>query len=325
MARQLEELIEIPAPRPTPTVGEESPYLNRELSLLDFQERVLALAEDTSLPLLERAKFLAIFSSNVDEFFQVRVAGLKDQVAAGVTAVATGGFTPAQTLSAIHDRLTSLVARQSDVFQTSVVPALAEAGVRICAWASLDDTDRKHLQSVFDDVFPVLTPLAVDPGHPFPYISNLSLNLAVIVRDPVSSERRFARVKVPPLLPRFVKLPDGARFVPLEDLIAAHLRSLFPGMEIESHYAFRVTRNTDLSLQGEGEEADDLLAAVEMELRRRRFGQAVRLEIDLGMSDEARELLQRELDLEPGDVFTGDGLLDLAGLWALHDRDRSDL
>ena len=325
MARQLEELIEAPATPPTPTVGDESPYLNRELSLLDFQERVLALAEDESLPLLERAKFLAIFSSNVDEFFQVRVAGLKDQVAAGMTTAASDGHTPARTLGAIHDRLTSLVARQAKVFLENVVPALADAGVRITDWASLDEPDRTRLQSVFDDVFPVLTPLAVDPGHPFPYISNLSLNLAVIVRDPVSSERRFARVKVPPLLPRFVKLPDGARFIPLEALIAAHLGSLFPGMEIESHYAFRVTRNTDLSLQGEGEEADDLLAAVEMELRRRRFGQAVRLEIDAHMSDEARELLQRELDLEPGDVYSVDGLLDLAGLWALHDLDRPQL
>ena len=324
MARQLEELIETPAPAPPPTMGEQPPYLNRELSLLDFQERVLALAEDENQPLLERAKFLAIFSGNTDEFFQVRVAGLQDQVAAGVGSAANG-MTPAQTLSAIRQRLTGLVARQSRIFLDSVVPGLAEAGVRICAWESLGEAEMKQVQSVFDDIFPVLTPLAVDPGHPFPYISNLSLNQAVIVRDPVTAERRFARVKVPPLLPRFVALDDGERFVPLEELIAANLDSLFPGMEIECHYPFRVTRNTDLTLQGGEEEADDLLAAVEMELRRRRFGQAVRLEIDARMSDEARELLQRELEVDASDVYVVDGPLDLSGLWALHELDRTDL
>ena len=325
MARQLEELIETPAPTPPPDAGENPAYLNRELSLLDFQERVLSLAEDTSLPLLERAKFLAIFSSNIDEFFQVRVAGLKDQVAAGVGAAGADGMSPVGTLGAIRERLSVLAARQASIFVDTVVPALADAGVRIVDWASLDDGDEKHLATVFDDIFPVLTPLAVDPGHPFPYISNLSLNLAVIVRDPVTSERRFARVKIPPLLERFVTLPGGQRFVPLEQVIAAHLDRLFPGMEIECRYPFRVTRNTDLSLQEDGEEADDLLAAVEMELRRRRFGQAVRLEIDSRMSDEARDLLERELELEPSDVYVIDGPLDLAALWALHGLDRSDL
>ena len=325
MSRQLDELIETPAPAPPPDVGVEVPYLNRELSLLDFQERVLSLAEDTDMPLLERAKFLAIFSSNIDEFFQVRVAGLKDQVAAGLGSAGADGMTPAETLAAIRERLTGLVARQSRVYLDGVVPALAEADVRICDWDALEPGDAKHLEAVFDDIFPVLTPLAVDPGHPFPYISNLSLNLAVIVRDPVTSERRFARVKVPPLLPRFVGLPDSRRFVPLEQVIAAHLHRLFAGMEIECHYPFRVTRNTDLTLQEEGEEADDLLAAVEMELRQRRFGQAVRLEVDSRMSDEARDLLERELEVEAGDVYVVDGPLGLSGLWALHELDRTDL
>jgi len=325
MSRQLEELIETPASTPPPDAGVEVPYLNRELSLLDFQERVLALAEDTAMPLLERAKFLAIFSGNIDEFFQVRVAGLKDQVAAGLGSAGADGMTPAETLGTIRERLTRLVARQSDAFLAGVVPALADSGVCICDWDTLAASDEKHLQAVFDDIFPVLTPLAVDPGHPFPYISNLSLNLAVMVRDPVTAERRFARVKVPPLLPRFVGLPDGRRFVPLEQVIAAHLDRLFPGMEIESHHPFRVTRNTDLTLQEEGEEADDLLAAVEMELRRRRFGQAVRLEVHSRMSDEARDLLERELEVEASDVYVVDGPLDLSGLWALHELDRPDL
>ena len=301
------------------------PYLNRELSLLDFQDRLLALAESTSLPLLERAKFLAIVSSNLDEFFQVRVAGLKDQLAAGVEITTPDGLRAAEQLEVIHDRLETVVARQSRAFLEGVVPALAEVGVRLSDWSSLDDEEHAYLKRVFDDMFPVLTPLAVDPGHPFPYISNLSLNLAVLVRDPLSRERRFARVKVPPLLPRFIVLPDHEGFVPLEQVIAAHLPALFPGMEIEWHCSFRVTRNTDLTTQEQGEEADDLLAAVEMELRRRRFGRAVRLEIDKGMPDEARSMLESELDLGPEDVYVVDGPLDLTGLWALHDLDRRDL
>ncbi|MEO7836574.1 MAG: RNA degradosome polyphosphate kinase, partial [Acidimicrobiales bacterium] len=299
-------------------------YLNRELSVLDFQERVLALAEDPSLPLLERAKFLAIFTSNIDEFFQVRVAGLQDQLAAGLSRTTLDGLTPAQQLGSIRERVTSLVVRQARAFTDSIAPDLAAAGICFSDWASLDEDDHKHMRVVFEDIFPVLTPLAVDPGHPFPYISNLSLNLAVIVRDPGSGERRFARVKVPPLLPRFVGLPDGERFVPLEQVIAANLHALFPGMDIEHHHPFRVTRNADLSLQEE-EEAEDLLEAVEMELRRRRFGNAVRLEIDSQMSEEARSLLERELEIGPDDVYVVEGLLDLGGLWAVHGLDRPDL
>ena len=302
----------------------EARYLNRELSWLEFNARVLALTEDAGVPLLERVKFCAIFAINLDEFFYVRVAGLKDQVAAKLSPTAPDGIWPAEQLAAIRLRVTEMLTRLSTAFVGDIVPALANAGVRLVDWSSLDAADRLHLVQVFDErIFPVLTPLAVDPGHPFPYISNLSLNLAVIVRDPVTAERRFARVKVPPLLPRFVALPDGERFVPLEQLIAAHLDQLFPGMEIECHYPFRVTRNADLTL--EEEEADDLLAAVEMELRRQRFGRAVRLEIGPGMSDEVRELLIDELDLVPDDVYEMDGPLDPAGLMALHDLDRPDL
>jgi polyphosphate kinase len=324
VAPHLEALIETPAPVPSPPI-EEPPYLNRELSLLAFQERVLALAEDGSQPPLERAKFLAIVAGNVDELFQVRVAGLKDQLAAGVDTASPDGLTPAEQLRAIRDRLTGLVARHSRAFLDGVVPALAGAGIRLVDWEQLDDDDKKHVGAVFDDVHPVLTPLAVDPGHPFPYISNLSLNLAVMVRDPVSGQRRFARVKVPPVLPRFLAMPDGERFLPLEQAISAHLDSLFPGMVIECHFAFRVTRNTDLTLQADAEEADDLLAAVEMELRQRRFGQAVRLEVDATISREARSLLERELELGPEDVYEVAAPLGLGGLWALHDLDRPDL
>jgi polyphosphate kinase len=299
-------------------------YRNRELSWLDFNERVLAIAEDERVPLLERAKFLAIFAQNLDEFFQVRVAGLKDQVAAGVATTSPDGRTAAQQLLDIRDRLDKLLPRMQAVFLDQVSPALAEAGIRLSSWADLDEDDEKFLVETFEErIFPVLTPLAVDPGHPFPYISNLSLNLAVMVRDPVEKLRRFARVKVPPLLPRFVVLPDGERYVPLEQVIAAHLDRLFPGMEIEQHHAFRVTRNADLTL--EEEEADDLLAAVEIELRRRRFGRAVRLEIDAAVSDEVRELLQRELVLADDDVYEHVAPLDLAGLWAVHGLDRPDL
>jgi polyphosphate kinase len=276
------------------------------------------------VPLLERAKFLAIFGQNLDEFFQVRVAGLKDQVAAGVGGSSPDGRTSAQQLLDIRDRLDVLLPRMQATFVDRVAPALAEAGIKLSSWADLDDDDEKFLVETFEErIFPVLTPLAVDPGHPFPYISNLSLNLAVIVRDPDAAMRRFARVKVPSLLPRFVVLPDGERYVPLEQVIAAHLDQLFPGMEIEQHHAFRVTRNTDLDLAEE--EADDLLALVEVELKRRRFGRAVRLEIDAAMSDEVQELLQRELDVADEDVYVHTAPLDLGGLWSVHALDRPDL
>jgi len=299
-------------------------FSNRELSWLEFGARLLDLAADENVPLLERVKFLAIFSEGLDEFFQVRVAGLKDQVDAGLRTRSADGLRPSETLRAIGRRVTELVDRQSAIFIDSVVPALAEEGVRVADWSSLDEADREHLVHVFHrQIFPVLTPLSVDPGHPFPYISNLSLNLIVRVGDPVTGGERVARVKVPPLLPRFLAMPDGERFVALEQVIAAQLSTLFPDMMIGEHYPFRVTRNADLVL--EEDEADDLLAAVEMELRRRRFGRAVRLEVAAEMSADLRDMLVRELDLGPDDTFEIEAPLDLGGLWGVHELDRPDL
>ena len=299
-------------------------YLNRELSWLEFNARVLALADDPQVPLLERVKFLAIFSSNLDEFFQVRVAALKDMVAAKVSSVSPDGRTAGRQLEQISDRVGELVSQQEEIYHDRIKPALATAGIWISDWNDLDDEDRRYLIDVYEQrIFPVLTPLSFDPGHPFPYISNLSLNLGVTVSDPDTGERRFARVKVPPLLPRFVITPDGERFVPLEQVIAAHLSTLFTGMDVLDFVPFRVTRNADLTL--EEEEADDLLAAVEMELRRRRFGRAVRLEVDHRMSAEMLELLLRELDLEPDDVSFHHAPLGLSGLWAVHALPRPDL
>jgi len=297
---------------------------NRELSWLDFGDRLLDLAADPGLPLLERVKFLAIFAEGLDEFFQVRVAGLKDQVDAGLRTRSPDGLRPPDALRAVRARVRELQERQARIFLDEVVPALAAQGVRLSDWDTLDDDDREYLVEVFHrQIFPVLTPLAVDPGHPFPYISNLSLNLIVKVQDPVTGVERVARVKVPPLLSRFVVMPDGERFVPLEQVIAAHLQTLFPEMRIGEHVAFRVTRNADLAV--EEDEADDLLAAVEMELRRRRFGRAVRLEVAAGMSQELRDLLVRELDLSPEDVYPTEAPLDLGGLWAVVELDRPDL
>ncbi|MDQ1403205.1 MAG: polyphosphate kinase, partial [Actinomycetota bacterium] len=322
-----------PGERPAPAwappdtdgvAGKAPPYLNRQLSWLDYGARVLCQAEDPSVPLLERAKFLAIFSQNLDEFFQVRVAGLKDQVEAGLGATGADGLGPEEQLAAIRLKVSELLERQYTAFVQDIVPSLADAGIGLSDWASLDDDDRAYLVGVFEErIFPVLTPLCVDPAHPFPEISNLSLNQAVVVRNPVTGERRFARVKVPPLLPRFVVMSDGERFVALEQVIAAHLSSLFVGMEIEGQYSFRVTRNADLTL--EEDEADDLLAAVELELRRRRFGEAVRLEIDRHASPEIRDLLIRELEIEPDDVYDIDGPLDLGGLWSVWELDRREL
>jgi polyphosphate kinase len=300
-------------------------YLNRELSWLDFNTRVLALAEDASLPLLERARFLAIFSRNLDEFFQVRVAGLKEQLAAGVVPHSAEGGTPREQLAEIRARVLALVQRHARCFCDDVAVGLERSGISFVRWSSLDERDRAQLSNVFDrTIFPVLTPLAVDPAHPFPYISNLSLNLAVAVADPQSHETHVARVKVPSLLQRFVPLPDGVRFVPLEQVIAAHLPSLFPGMEIVAHHTFRLTRNADFEL--ESDEAEDLLDAVQSVLqRRRRSPLAVRLEIDAGMSDDVLDLLVRELELDQGDVYRIDAPLDLGGLWDIAGIDRPDL
>jgi len=302
----------------------EPRYLNRELSTLDYFARVLSRADSADIPLLERAKFLAIFGSLLDELFQVQVADLKDQVAAGLNRTSIDGLTPTERLASIRSRVLALLAHQHRIFLDEVAPSLAAVGIRYSNWDELDDDDRAHLVEVFEQqIFPVLTPLAVDPGHPFPYISNLSLNLGVLVRDPDTVERRFARVKVPDLLPRFVVLPDGERFVPLEQVIAEHLQILFPGMLIESHHPFRVTRNADLTV--EEDETDDLLAAVEVELRRRRFGRAVRLEVVADIDEQMLDLLVRELDVAAEDVYVSDAPLDLSGLWSLYALPRPDL
>jgi polyphosphate kinase len=287
---------------------------------------VLALAEDSSLPLLERLKFVAIFANNLDEFFQVRVSGLQEQVEAGVVKRSPDGRTPAEQLEGIRERAQELSIRAAHVFATELVPALEKERIRIVrAIEALDRADLAFLEQEFDErIFPVLTPLSVDPAHPFPYISNLSLNLAAMVRDPMTGVRRFARVKVPPLLPRFVPLPDGERFVPLETVIAAHLDRLFPGMELVGHHTFRLTRDADLEV--EEDEAEDLLEAIQSVLRRRRRGaNPVRLEVDEAMSHEVLELLRRELDLEEEEVVVTPGLLDLSALWSLVALDRPEL
>jgi polyphosphate kinase len=313
-----------PPHEPPTQLQPESRYLNRELSALDYFARVLALGADPSVPLLERVKFLAIFSQSLDEFFQVRVSGLQEQLDAGLRSTSPDGLDPVEQLRAIRARVEPMVAHQAAIFTQELAPALEEHGIGFCDWETLSEADRSHLEDVFEErVFPVLTPLAVDPAHPFPYISNLSLNLAVVVRDPTTAEERFARVKVPPLLPRFLVLPDGKRFVPLEQVIAAQLDSLFPGMETVAHHPFRVTRDADFELS---DDADDLLEAMELILRRRaRFGTVVRLEVDGKMSDEVLELLCRELELTNPDVYVVDGPLDLGALWDLYGLEKPEL
>ena len=301
-------------------------YLNRELSWLEFNARVLAIAHDSSLPLLERVKFVAIFANNLDEFFQVRVAGLQEQVEAGVTKASPDGRTPAEQLEGIRARTRELVMQAADLFGAELVPALEKERIRLVrSLDGLAPSDVEFLDREFAErIFPVLTPLSVDPAHPFPYISSLSLNLAAFVRDPMSGGRRFARVKVPPLLPRFVALPDGERFVPLETVIAAHLDQLFPGMEIVARHAFRVTRDADVEV--EEDEAGDLLEQIQSVLRRRRRGASpVRLEVDETMTAEVLSRLRRELDLEEAEVFTTPGLLDFGSLWSLASLDRPEL
>jgi polyphosphate kinase len=288
-------------------------YFNRELSWLQFNQRVLELAEDPGVPLLERVKFLAIVANNLDEFFQVRVAGLHDQVDAGIETPLQDGRTPSETLSAIRAAVAEHTQRQARCLQDDVRPALAEHGIRIVGTDEVPEDERVRLDERFRrQIFPVLTPLAVGLGRPFPYISNLSLSLGVVVHDPVTRTQVFARVKVPTeMLPRFMPLADKRTFVPLENLIAQHLDQLFPGMEIIDTAVFRVTRDADFTVS---DEADDLLQAVEDELRRRRFGEVVRVEVDAGMSREMRDQLVRALEAEAGDVFEIDGLLDLNDL-----------
>jgi polyphosphate kinase len=289
-------------------------YFNRELSWLEFNARVLELAEDSSVPLLERAKFCAIVTSNLDEFFMVRVAGLHDQIEAGIETPLQDGRTPTATLEEVRRIVRGHVERQSRCLARSLRPALAEHGIRIVGVDEVGGDERRALDDRFRrQIFPVLTPLAVGLGRPFPYISNLSLSLGVLVRDPVTAVETFARVKVPKeMLPRFV--PTGGRhtFVPLEDLIAKHLDSLFPGMEIVDYDVFRVTRDADFTVS---DEADDLVRAVEDELRRRRFGEVVRVEVGAGMSAAIREQLTTSLEVAAEDVFDVEGPLDLEDLW----------
>lgn len=299
-------------------------YINRELSWLDFSERVFALTGREDFPLLEKAKFLAIWSTNLDEFFQVRVAGLKEQVAHGLRSATPDGLTPGQQLAAIREKVDAQYQEVSKRFLSEVAPALAAEGVVFSDYSTLDDDDREFLDEQFRDlVFPVVTPLAVDPAHPFPYISNLSLNLAIFVRNPETRITRFARVKIPPILPRFVVLPDGERFIALEEVIAHHLESLFPGMEILAHHVFRVTRNADFEV--EEDEGGDLLMSIESELTQRRFGKVVRLEIHPDMPDHVLELLMREMGATEEDVYRVDGPLDLSGLWGVYDLDHPEL
>ncbi|MGH7763210.1 MAG: RNA degradosome polyphosphate kinase, partial [Candidatus Dormibacteraceae bacterium] len=284
--------------QPSVLTSVASRFINRELSRLAFDERVFAMAEDPNLPLLERVRFLAIFSQNLDDFFQVRVAGLKEQVLAAVAVASPDGMSPLDQLKAIRARVEDLVDRQESLFTREIVPVLADAGIAIVRGDEVSKKELSQLHTMFrQQIFPVLTPLAVDPGHPFPYISHLSLNLAVMVRDPQRRQQRFARVKVPPVLPRFIPLVEAERYVPLEDVIALHLSALFPGMEIVAHHPFRVTRDGDLD--DIDSDAEDLLAAIQTELRRRRrHARVVRLEVDPGMSPEVLELLTRELELQ---------------------------
>ena len=299
-------------------------FANRELSRLDFGARLLDLADDDALPLLERVKFMAIFSELLDEFFQVRVAGLEDLVVGGITTRSADGLRPREQLEAIRQRTSELMRRQDRIFLDHLRTGLAAAGIEIVEFASLGEDDRAAMRRFFEsEIYPILTPLAVDPGHPFPMISNLSLNIAVQVRDPATGEERIARVKVPPVLPRFQQVGDSNRFVPVEQVIAAHLDSLFPGMLLGDPELFRVTRNADLTL--EEEEAEDLLVALEMELRRRRFGRAVRLEIQRRMPQAMHDLLLRELDLGADAVYQVDAPIGLNGLWSIHGIDRADL
>ncbi|XWK87147.1 MAG: polyphosphate kinase 1 [Phormidium sp.] len=303
-------------------------YFNRELSWLEFNYRVLHEGLDERTPLIERLKFLAIFSSNLDEFFMVRIAALREQLEAQVTKLSPDGMSTKEQLTAISQRLRPLVELQHKHFEQELRPSLAKHGVHILDYVDLNQEQRIYLQNYFDEqIFPVLTPLAVDPGHPFPHISNLSLNLAVVIQDPETKEELFARVKVPQMLPRFVVMPEALRVqmgvesliwmaVPLEQVIAHNLASLFPGMNVQECYPFRITRDADLALQED--EADDLLLAIEQELRKRRIGgSAVRLEIDATASDWVRHTLVQELDLSENDVYNIDGLLGLRDLMSL--------
>jgi polyphosphate kinase len=294
-------------------------FLDREASWLQFNARVLDLAEDEQTPLLERARFLAIFADNLDEFFMVRVAGLRRRLATGIGATTPAGLTPTEQLDLIASAAHRLVDRHAAVFHDQVAPALAEQGVRIVSYADLDEGTRAEVDAIFAErVYPVLTPLAVDPAHPFPYISGLSLNLAVVVRDDETEREHFARVKVPSSLPRFLPI-DSTTFVLVEDVMANHLDVLFPGLTIVESTTFRVTRNEDVEI--EEDEVENLLQALERELVRRRFGPAVRLEVQNDASDRVVDLLIRELEIGEAELYRLPGPLDLGALWSIADID----
>ena len=291
-------------------------FLERELSWLDFNQRVLELAEDETIPLLERVNYLSIFASNLDEFFMVRVASLKRRIATGIAVPSPSGLSPQEVLQQIADRTRELQSRHAELFATKVSKELAERDIQVVHWSTLTEEEKQELHSYFSSqVFPVLTPLAVDPAHPFPYISGLSLNLAVVLRNPKTQAEHFARVKVPPLLPRFVIVPGStSRYVPLEDVMGEFIGELFPGMEVLKHHTFRVTRNEDLEV--DEDEGENLLVQLEKELLRRRFGPPVRLEVAEDIDPQVLSLLQRELDMNEQDVFPLPEPLDLTSLSA---------
>ncbi|CAN5128110.1 RNA degradosome polyphosphate kinase [soil metagenome] len=303
-------------------------FLDRELSWLAFNTRVLELAEDPDLPLLERANFLAIFASNLDEFFMVRIAGLKRRIVTGLAMPTNVGVAPSVALAVIQEKAHELQVRHAAAFRNLVKPALDDAGIHIENWGDLGPTDREQVDEIFAlQIFPVLMPLAVDPAHPFPYISGLSLNLSIRVRNPKTGREEFARLKVPPMLPRFVQLPDDdsglLRFIPLEDLISNHLGDLFPGMEVLDHHEFRVTRNEDVEV--DEDESENLIQTLERELLRRRFGPPIRLEISEDMDDLTLGLLVRELEITEQEVYRLPAPLDLAGLFEVTKIDRPQL
>ena len=300
--------------------------IDRELSWLAFNERVLELAEDSNNPLLERCRFLAIFSSNLDDFFMIRVASVKRKLGAGVTKKNSAGLTPFELMAEISKKTQELIARQTKCFQTDILPKLAQNGIEITDWESLTEDEKSYINKIFTNkIFPVLTPLAVDPSHPFPYISGLSLNLAVLVKQPETNEELFARVKVPASLPRFIETAEfaGTKFIPLEKVIIANLHQLFPGMEIEDYYTFRITRNADLEL--EEEESENLLESMEQELLRRKFGPPVRLEVASDIGSDLLNRLKTELSIREEDISRYKEPLDLTGLNRIADLDRPEL
>ncbi len=300
-------------------------FLDRELSWLTWNNRVLDQARDADrIPLLERAKFLAIFANNLDEFYMVRVAGLKRRIAAGVAVPTISGMMPREVLTKILDRTRELFAEQTRIFTSEIRPELTKYGIEILRWDELEPAEKDRMNELFAErIFPVLTPLAVDPSHPFPYISGLSINLAVMVRNPATGSRQFARVKVPNVLPRFLQLAEG-RYVPLEDVIGRHLDQLFSGMQVVGHYTFRVTRNEDVEV--EEDDAENLLVALEKELLRRKIGRPpVRLEVEDDIDPKLLELLISELDISEKEVFLLPAPLDLGGLFSLTEVDRAEL